>query len=393
MSVSVGTTIIGAGVVGCALARELSQHGEEVLVLERNAGITQGENQSSRNSGVIHAGLYYDRETRPLKARLCVEGNRLLYAFCQEHGIPHLACGKLVVATREEERPTLERYFDRARENGVTVRFLQGQAISEMEPKVKARFALHLPSSGIVDAPALVYRLHVLAVRDGAQFFTQTFLSGAQSHKEGIRLRITYRDGAQDEFLSSRVLNCGGLYADDVARLLDPDSPFRTDPVRSESVKFYRTRREEIRLRGMNVYPTPRKVVTPHGTYFTVGVHLTPTLDPDPQKGWSVGPVVTVGPLNMPGGELEDYGGEFQPMEVFLQEVSPFFPGLRVSDLEAHQVGIQARLAGHQDWVIQPSPKDLRWINLLGIDSPGLTGSLAIARFVRRNLLTPMAQT
>lgn len=392
VDILVGTTIIGAGVVGCALAWELSRQGEEVLVLEKNPGVTQGENQSSRNSGVIHAGLYYDRNTRPLKARLCVEGNRRLYDFCREHGVPHLGCGKLVVATREAERPILEHYHALARHNGVPVRLVGPSEVREMEPQVQASLALHLPSSGVVDATALVYRLHVLALNHGAQFLTGVRLCGARICPEGTRLRIAYRDGAEDEFLSSRVINAAGLDADDVARMVDPESPFRTDPVRSEIVKFYRTRREEVRLCGMNVYPTPRQVVTSQGAYFTVGVHLTPTLEIHPQGECAVGPVVTVGPLNTAAADKEDYRREFRPMKVFFDEVSSFFPGLRLEDLEPHQVGIQARLAGHQDWVILPSPEEPRWINLLGIDSPGLTGALAIARLVREEMLVRMIE-
>ncbi len=110
MTAEVDITIVGAGVIGCAVARELAQAGREIFVLEKNSGITRGENQSSRNSGVIHAGLYYDRSRRPLKAALCAEGNRLLYRFCEQHGVPHRQTGKLVVAANDEETAVLETY-------------------------------------------------------------------------------------------------------------------------------------------------------------------------------------------------------------------------------------------------------------------------------------------
>ena len=116
MSAEVDVTIVGAGVIGCAVARELAQAGREIFVLEKNSGITRGENQSSRNSGVIHAGLYYDRSLRPLKAGLCVEGNTLLYRFCEQYGVPFRQTGKLVVAANEEEGAVLEIYRARATE-------------------------------------------------------------------------------------------------------------------------------------------------------------------------------------------------------------------------------------------------------------------------------------
>jgi L-2-hydroxyglutarate oxidase LhgO len=386
LSTKVGITIIGAGVVGCAVAKELAGAGEEVLVVERNPGVVRGENQSSRNSGVIHAGLYYDRATRPLKAALCAEGNRLLYAFCDRYDVPALKCGKLVVAVKESDIPILRVYLARALENNVPASMVDGRQAAEMEPQVKAKAALYLPTSGVIDPTSLVYKLHVLAGNHGAQFLTDTTLDAARLRPEGIELTVRYRDGARDTFLSDRVVNSAGLYSDDVARMADPASPYQIDPLRGEAAKFYRTRRVGIHLRGMNVYPTPEKIETPKGTYFTVGVHLTPTLEQGPSGPPGTGAVVTVCPLNMAAAHKEDYGGDFQPMGLFHRKVAPFFPDLREEDLEPHQVGIQARLVGHQDWVVEFSQGDGRWLNLLGVDSPGLTGSLAIAGMARRML-------
>jgi L-2-hydroxyglutarate oxidase LhgO len=387
MSDEIGLTVVGAGVVGCAVARELARAGQEVLVIEKNPGVAQGENQSSRNSGVIHSGLYYDQQTRPLKAALCVQGNALLYEFCQKHHVPALACGKLVVATDQGQRAVLEQYEQRARANGVPVRLISGERARELEPRVACLAALHLPSAGVVDAAALVHRLYALASGHGAQFMTQTRLVGARSRPEGLELTIRYRDGASDTFLSRAVVNCAGLYSDEVARLVDPASPHRVDPLRSETVKFYRGKRPELGLKGMNVYPTPTVVRAARGTHFSVGVHLTPTLEPGPQGEPNLGPVVTIGPLGHAARHKEDYGGPYPPMEVFHRKVAPFFPGLEVEDLQPHMVGIQARLLEHPDWVVEFSPAEPRWINLVGIDSPGLTGGLALARRAKEMLL------
>jgi L-2-hydroxyglutarate oxidase LhgO len=386
MSAEVDITIVGAGVVGCAIARELAQAGREIFVIEKNAGISRGENQSSRNSGVIHAGLYYDRSTRPLKAGLCAEGNALIYRFCEQHGVPHRQTGKLVVAANDEEASVLEIYRARAVENGVPVQAVSGSRVAELEPHVKAADALLLPTSGIINPTILVHKLHVLAADNGAQFLTDTQLKNLKPRQDGLQAEIQYRDGARDTFLTKLLVNAAGLYADDVARMLQPASTYRTDPVRSETMKFYRTKRKDLMLQGMNVYPAPRKFVTPQGTYFSVGVHLTPTLTTNRAGESIIGPEVTVGPLSRPARHREEYGGAYQPAEVFINQVRSFFPGLRQDDLMAHQTGIQARLAGHQDWVIEFSEGDRRCLDLLGIDSPGLTGSLAIARHVGKML-------
>ncbi len=383
MSDRLEITVVGAGVIGTAVAHLLARQGREVFVIEKNPGVTQGENQSSRNSGVIHAGLYYDQATRPLKARLCATGNKLLYEFCQRYELPHLACGKLVVASKSEDLPAMELYQARAAENGVPCQQLSGEAAREREPLVNALAALWLPTSGIIDPTAYLHQLYALASADGAQFLTQTEVIAAHPEPEGIRVTLRYRDGATDQFLTERLINCGGLYSDEIARLLNPDSPYRIDPMRGEAACFYRTKRPELAVGNINIYPTPYQVHMPGGTYWTVGVHLTPTLEPVPGGGWQPGSTITVGPLNMAAANKEHYGGEHRPMAEFHGQVTGFFPGLRVDDLQPYQAGIQARLAGHQDWVLEFDPRHPACLNLLGFDSPGLTGSLAIAEEVR----------
>jgi len=389
MTAEVDVTIVGAGVVGCAVAREMAQAGREVFVIEKNSGVTRGENQSSRNSGVIHAGLYYDRSTSPLKADLCAKGNTLLYDFCRQYGVPHRNIGKLVVAANDQEKTILETYRVRATENGVPVQLVDGDRATEHEPCVRAAAALLLPTSGIIDPTVLVYKLHHLAAENGAQFLTATRVTDVKPHPQGLKVKIQYRDGARDEFLTKLLVNAAGLYADDVARMVQPASAYQIDPVRCEAMKFYRTKRNGLLLKGMNVYPTPRQFTPPQGTYFTVGVHLTPTLTTENRDRCAIGPEVTVGPLGRPADHKEEYGGAYQPAEVFCNQVRSFFPGLREDDLTPHQTGILARLAGFQDWVIEFSDGDRRCLNLLGIDSPGLTGSLALAGRVKELLDLP----
>lgn len=386
MSDRLEVTIVGAGVIGTAVAHLLANQGREVFVIEKNPGVTQGENQSSRNSGVIHAGLYYDKETRPNKARLCAAGNKLLYEFCQRYELPHLACGKLVVATKEEDLPAMELYRARAEGNGVPCEKISGEAAREREPLVNALAALWLPTSGIIDPTAYLHQLYALASGDGAQFLTQTQVIAAEPGPEGIQVTVRYRDGATDTFLTERLINCAGLYSDEIARLVNPDSAYVIDPMRGEAACFYRTKRPELGVGDLNVYPTPYQVHMPGGTYWTVGVHLTPVLEPTPDGGYKPGSTITVGPLNMAATDKENYGGEHRPMAEFHSQVASFFPGLQVEDLKPYQAGIQARLSGYQDYVMEFDAKHPACLNLLGFDSPGLTSSLAIAEDVKELL-------
>ncbi|MBN2123781.1 MAG: FAD-dependent oxidoreductase [Deltaproteobacteria bacterium] len=376
----VSIVIIGGGVIGCAVARELSTRFEDVFLLERNPGITRGENQSSRNSGVIHSGIYYDRETRPLKAALCVEGNRLLYAFCSRHRVPALQTGKLIVASTEEEDGILDLYLERAKENGVPgVEKISGGRVRELEPNVKAVSALLVPSAGIVDPASLVYRLHTLAGATGVQFMAGTEVVGLEAHGEGVKVALRYRDGALDGIEARCVINAAGVEADLVARMLDPDSPYELDPLLAESYKFYGHKREDLALRGMNIYPTPEIVTTAHGSHFVVGIHLTPTFE-DLGSPPRMGSTVTVGPRHRAVRDRNERTGEGAPARLFADRVRAYFPGLRDDDLLWHQAGIQARLKGYPDFIIRSDPGCPCCIHLLGIDSPGLTASLAVAR-------------
>ncbi len=374
--------IIGGGVVGCAVARELSRRYKGIFLFEKNPGITKGENQSSRNSGVIHSGIYYDQKTRPEKAFLCVEGNRLLYDFCNHHQVPALKTGKLIVATTGEEERILDLYLDRAKENGVSgVKKIPGQKVSELEPNVMAQSALMVPSAGIVEPTALVYRLHTLAHQAGVQFMMETKVMELYGDHDSLGVTLQYRDGATDHIRAGAVINAAGVDADQVARLLNPNSPYELDPVRGESYKFYGHRRQELKLAEKNIYPTPESVITPQGHHFTVGIHLTPTFK-DLSYPPSLGSTITVGPRLVPVEDRTAWVGDWSPAKFFAEKVQSYFPGLRENDLIRHQAGLQARLKGYPDFAIHADPQYPRLINLVGIDSPGLTASLAIARRV-----------
>ncbi len=393
-------TIVGGGAVGLALADELSPSIENIVLLERNVRIP-GENQSSRSSGVVHAGIYYDHRVTPLKAELCPQGNELLYAVCPTLDVPIRRTGKLLMITDA----LAEEYVDDAHrvavENGVPgLEKMSIDRARELEPNVHGIGALYVPSSGIVDAAALVNALARRAERNGTSILRGNTVV-AISPKAGYFEVTTVTAGKDrpETFESEVVINAAGLYADEIARMVNPASPYEIVPTRGESAKFYATRHPGISMKGLNVYPAPyaydnttgerlpiplaeaNKLVAEGKATKTTGIHLTPTFD---EQG-GISSTVTIGPAKTVGMGKEDYGSKLKPPSYYQERVHPFFPGLQVDDIELHQTGIMAVLKGHPDWVIERDPRSHNMINLLGIDSPGLTSIFSIARYVAGN--------
>jgi L-2-hydroxyglutarate oxidase LhgO len=382
MSEKINIAIIGGGIIGCCVAYELARDNDDIYVFEKNPGITKGENQSSRNSGVLHAGIYYEQDIRPLKGRLCIEGNRLWTEFANKYGLPCKQTGKLMVANDEAESRILEKYILQAEANGVPgVRKIGADEVKKLEPNVCAYSALLIPTSGIVDPTAFLHQVYASASNRGVNFMSETEVFDLELAERHIRVCIRYRDGREDRISANTVINAGGVHAMDIARMIDPQIPIKPALIRGDSYKFYRHRRPQLFLQGMNVYPTPIVVDSPTGRHLTVGVHLTPTFD---MIGGdiSIGDTVTVGPKLIPVSHFEDYHSTpVSPPEAFLENMA-FFPDLTAADLEYHQGGIQARLDGYHDFYIKPDRNTNKLIHLLGIDSPGLTAAPAIARYV-----------
>jgi L-2-hydroxyglutarate oxidase LhgO len=392
MSEKVAVAIIGSGVVGCFVAWELAKKYPGVYVFEKNPDIMHGENQSSRNSGVNHAGIYYDKATRPLKARLSVEGNRLWYEFCARYNLPCKKTGKLIVAVDEQESRVLDLYLKRAHENCVPgVRKISGGEAEKVEPNVRAYSALLVPTSGILEPTVLVQKLYAQASNSGAEFMSHTEVVGLKSARKGAELCIQYRDGNKDTVLARYVINAAGVKATSIASMLDPSFPLRPVFIRGDLLKFYRNRRPELYLRGTNVYPTPEVIETPSGKQFTVGAHLTPTFDLI-NGDMVIGDTVILGPKLVSIAHSEDYHTPVPPVEAFLKRTA-FFPGLRAEDLDPHYGGVQARLNNYPDFYIRRDRICPQVIHLVGIDSPGLTSAPAIARYVAEMLERGNAST
>lgn len=384
-------TIVGGGIIGCAIAYELSKDSDEVILIEKNSKI-RGENQSSRNSGVIHAGIYYPKYLGPLKSKFCVEGNKMLYKFCEKHNIPHKKTGKLIISTNLIEDEYLNDVLKIAKENNVPdIKLINSEEINKIEPNVKANSALHIPTSGIVEPTELVSRLHMLAESNNVSFATGTEVMNIISRKEGFTIETKL-----ESFETDMLINAAGLYSDEIAKMINPDSHYKISPLRGESAKFYQTR-ENISMKGLNVYPTPHGVL-PNGEKLeasfeefqrlfkkgevskTVGVHLTPTFELIDGE-YTISNTVTIGPYYAGQVEKEDYHPIIKEKD-YLNKINNFFPNIKLEDISLHQTGIYAKLENHYDFVIERDSKYSRCINLLGIDSPGLTSSLAIAKHV-----------
>jgi L-2-hydroxyglutarate oxidase LhgO len=363
--------IIGGGVVGCAVALAVSQRWSDVFLVEQMPRFGMGA--STRNSGVIHSGIYYPPGS--LKARMCVAGNRMLHEFCAAHKVPHRNCGKLVVAHGPHQEAVLEHLAENGRANGVEgLRLIDRATIYAKEPHIVATAALEVPSTSIVSAEDLVKTLARLAADRGANLLPRARVVRLDTRADSVAVTIAEGDASQDtgespeETIEARcVINCAGLYADEIAAMLG-NRNYKIYPVRGEYCELVRAKSYLI---NNLVYPLP------HSDGLSLGVHLTRTL-------WGT---VLVGPTADYISDKNDYERNRLPVEEFLRRAKPMLPELEGADLQLAYSGIRAKLAppghsGFTDFVITRDPVASRAIQLIGIESPGLTSCLAIAERV-----------
>ncbi|MGA9142553.1 MAG: NAD(P)/FAD-dependent oxidoreductase [Candidatus Acidiferrales bacterium] len=356
--------IIGGGVVGCAIARGLSKIWSDVFVLEALPKIGMGA--SSRNSGVIHSGLYYPPGS--LKASHCVRGNELTYEFCAAHGVPHRKTGKLVVATSAAEAEELAALVKNGEANGVErMRIVDRAAIRAREPHVNGFQAIEIPSTGIVGSEELVKAYARIAADQGAHIVTRANVERLEATGEGIRVVST-----AGEIETRCLVNSAGLFADEIARMLgSPMAAHRIYPVRGEYCELVRSKQDWIRG---PVYPLPH----PEGV--SLGVHLTKTV-------WGN---VLLGPTARYVDDKNNYERDRESVEEFARGAKHLLPDLEASDLIPAYSGIRAKLSppsthGEKrvaDFIIQPDPEFPRVVQLIGIESPGLTSAPSIAEHV-----------
>jgi glycerol-3-phosphate dehydrogenase len=371
----VNILIIGGGVVGCAIAAELSKQWQDVFVVERFPRV--GMATSTRNSGVIHSGIYYSPGS--LKARHCLQGNPLTFAFCEEHNVPHRRTGKLVVATEAREEPALEALYHRGQDNGVEGLRLIGPAeIREREPHIAGVTALDVPSTGIVSAEELVRAYARVAVEQNAHIVTRAQVVSLEPTANAIRVGIRVGEDVntppgQDEIAAHEtiearcVINAAGLYADDVAALIGNNS-WKIYPVRGEYCEVRGPRRSLIN--GL-VYPLP------HADGLSLGMHFTKTI-------WDT---VLIGPTARYVKDKDDYERDRLTVSDFAEGARILVPEITDDDLQLAYSGLRPKLVppdqhGMADFVIERDARVPQMIHLVGMESPGLTAAPSVARQV-----------
>jgi glycerol-3-phosphate dehydrogenase len=359
--------IIGGGVVGCAIARAVSERWQDVFLVEQFPKL--GMATSTRNSGVNHSGIYYPKNS--LKARHCVEGNRLTYEFCKKHNVPFRHTGKLVVAANPHEEEELVALKKRGEENGVEgLRIIGPVEIRVREPFVKGVTALDVPSTGIVSAEELVHAYARVATNQGANIVTRAQVVSLEPSRETIRvgLRIGDEEDSQRETIEAKcVVNAAGLFADEVAALLGNQS-WRIYPVRGE---YCEIRGPQSLLIKNLVYPLP------HSDGLSLGVHFTKTL-------WGT---VLVGPTATYVEGKDNYERNRLPISAFAESAKTLLPEIDPRDLQLGYSGLRPKLVppggkGIADFVITRDSNVPQAIHLVGIESPGLTAAPAIANHV-----------
>lgn len=389
--------IIGGGIVGLATALAISERSPQLsmVIIEKEDDVAR--HQTGHNSGVVHSGIYYRPGT--LRARLCVEGVKLLKEFCTEQQLPYDRCGKVVVATHEDELPRLQTLFERGNQNGVPGLELIGpERLREIEPHAAGIKAIWSPNTAIVDYAQIARRYADLIRERGAHFQFNSEVSRIRE-AEGL-LRITTGSG---EIRSRYLINCAGLYADEVARMAGERPEVQVVPFRGE---YYLLRPERRHLVRGTIYPVP----DPNFPF--LGVHLTSTVDGDVEAGpnavfafaregygWNrINPRELVQALRYPGvWQLArrhwriaafEYYRSFNK-RAFVESLQRLVPELRDEDVVRGGAGVRAQALNRDgslvdEFVIMTSPRAL---HVLNAPSPAATASLAIGRHIAGEML------
>jgi L-2-hydroxyglutarate oxidase len=389
---SCDVVIVGAGIIGLATARELSRRhpGLRLAVLEKEQDV--GFHQTGHNSGVVHAGIYYAPGS--LKARLCVQGARELYEYCERHRVPFERCGKVIVAVEERELPGLGELERRGRANDVPgLRRIGAAELAELEPSVRGVAALHSPATGIVDFPGLARAIARELVGGGVEVVTGCAVSGAERHPEGLRIRH-----AHGETLARGAVFCAGQWADRLARAAGAPADPRIVPFRGA---YLRLRPERRGLGRSLIYPVPDPSLP------FLGVHLTRHIDGEVLVGPTALLAAARDAYRLRRVRLRDVAGTLAwpgtwrlsarlwrvglaelrmaaSTRSFVREAARYVPSLSPGDVLPGPAGIRAQALGRDgrlvdDFVVSRTERALHVRNA---PSPAATSSLALARLI-----------
>jgi L-2-hydroxyglutarate oxidase LhgO len=362
-------TIIGAGVVGLAIAEKISEEYNNVFLIEKHTSF--GQETSSRNSEVIHAGIYYTKDS--LKSRLCVEGKRLLYNYCNKYDVPYNNCGKLIVATSEEEILVIEGIRQAAIKNGVDDLVVLGQKqIADMEPNIFALKALFSPSTGIVDSHSLMKQYETNTINNNCQIVYGSEVTGIRQIKNGYEITLPDSDKKKYSFTSRIVINSAGLTSDKVSEMVGIDD----DNLKISFCKgeYFRVNPPKNRLIKRLIYPVPYQNLE------GIGIHVTI----DMGGGVKLGPDVKYLESN-----IYDYRLTVSKQEIFYKSAKKFLPFLEFDDIAPEMAGIRPKIQRSGEplrdfYIMEESKRGYPgFINLIGMESPGLTSSIAIASYVK----------
>lgn len=358
---SVHTTVVGAGVVGLAIASALSRAGRDVLVLEQHEHY--GQEISSRNSEVIHAGIYYPPGS--LKARLCVDGSQALYRYCEQHSIRYQRIGKLIVARMQDEESELETLLRAGQANGARDLALIGrEKLRALEPRVKSVAAIHSPHTGIVDAHGLMRQLYHEAQAGGAVFSFGSRVTAIERSADGYLVTV---EPENYRFVTDILINAAGLHADRIAALAGVDIDAADYRIHFWKGSYYSYAKPSPVSRL--IYPLP------HAGLTGLGIHATLDLGGRLRFGPDAEPVYA-----------PDYRVDPGKQERFFHAAASLIDGLEQESFAPDMAGVRPKLGGQgvRDFIIRhEADRGLPGlINLVGIESPGLTACLAIARMV-----------
>jgi L-2-hydroxyglutarate oxidase LhgO len=361
---SADITIIGAGVIGLAIAAEIAKPGLNIFILEKN--ITHGSGISSRNSEVIHGGMYYPKGS--LKAELCVTGRHLLYEMAARNNIPHKKMGKLIVATNSAETEEIERLYENAKNNCVnSVELIVAKRVAQMEPNIRACAALYSPETGIISAHDLMNFFLVQARNKKTELINHTKVVRIENEACKYKIFTQSTNGDAFEFSSAIVINAAGLESDTIANMVG--GSYQLHYCKGDYCSISGIKQGMVRRL---IYPVPEK------NQAGLGIHLTIDLNGR----------LKLGPDNTYISRGEDYDVAADKTSLFYQSARKFLPFLKEENINPDMSGIRPKLQGPDDGFCDFGIKeDLPgFINLVGIESPGLTASPAIARLVKKML-------